>query len=196
MPTDQLRDVRWLVEENIRPYNDAYCNFILNVAPNRDGQMDANAIEALRQIGRLWHHEGPTKPVPECDAPITRRNIARHQPTEYSWSYDYGIGDFACDDDFSSAWTSHPTVGQPWWEVRLDGKRHISLVTIVEEKGSTIQAYRLEYRQGNRWHTIFEGTPPPCRVKQHSFPSVKAEKVRLTIIRHQGKVALSEVGVY
>ncbi|MCR5850934.1 MAG: alpha-L-fucosidase [Bacteroidaceae bacterium] len=196
MPTDQLKDVKWLVEENIRPYNNAYCNFILNVAPNREGLMDDNAVEALRQIGRLWQNEGPTQPIPECDAPITLCNIAKGRPTEYSWSDDYGIGDFANDDDFGSAWTSHPSVSEPWWEVDLQGKKTISLVTIVEGKKGSMQAYRLEYKQGKRWQTLFEGTAPECRVKQHRFAPVKAEKVRITITRHQGKLALAEVGVY
>ena len=196
MPTDRLKEVRWLVEENIRPYNEAYCNFILNVAPNREGRMDDNAVEALRRIGKIWKHEGPTKPLPECDAPITRQNIAKQKPTEYSWSNDYGIGDFANDDDFSSAWTSHPTVEEPWWEVDLKGKKRISLVTIVEETKGSIQTYKLEYKKGKRWHTIFEGLAPECRVKQHRFSPVKAEKVRITIKRHHGKLALAEVGVY
>jgi alpha-L-fucosidase len=196
MPTDQLKDVRWLVEENIRPYNNAYCNFILNVAPNRAGLMDDNALDALRQIGRLWHNEGPTQPVPDCEAPIVGKNIAKHRPTEYSWSNDYGIGDFANDDDFSSAWTSHPSVGEPWWKVDLGGRKSISLVTIVEETQGSMQTYRLEYKQGNSWQTLFEGTAPECRVKQHRFPPVKAEKVRIVITRHRGKLALSEVGVY
>ncbi len=196
MPTDQLKDVRWLVEENIRPYNNAYCNFILNVAPNRAGLMDDNALDALRQIGRLWHNEGPTQPVPDCEAPIVGKNIAKHRPTEYSWSNDYGIGDFANDDDFSSAWTSHPSVGEPWWEVDLGGRKSISLVTIVEETQGSMQTYRLEYKQGNSWQTLFEGTALECRVKQHRFPPVKAEKVRIVITRHRGKLALSEVGVY
>ena len=97
MPTDKLKDVRWLVEENIRPYNEAYCNFMLNVAPNRDGLMDDNAVEALRQIGQLWQHAGPTKSIPACEAPIIRRNLAKYCPTEFSWSAGIGIGDFACD---------------------------------------------------------------------------------------------------
>ena len=195
-PTDKLKDVRWLVEENIRPYNNAYCNFILNVAPNRAGLMDDNAVEALRQIGQIWQNEGPTQPIPECDAPITLCNIAKGCPTEYSWSYDYGIGDFANDDNFSSAWESHPTVDEPWWEVDLRGKKTISLVTIVEGTKGCLQTYRLECKQGKQWYTLFEGTAPECRVKQHRFAPIKAEKVRITVTRHQGKVALSEVGVY
>lgn len=196
MPTDKLKDVRWLVEENIRPYNEAYCNFMLNVAPNRDGLMDDNAVEALRQIGQLWQHAGPTKPIPTCEPPIIRRNLAKYCPTEFSWSAGIGIGDFACDDDFVSAWTSAPSVKEPWFEVDLQGKKQISLVTILEERKGSMQAYRLEYKRGKNWYTIFEGQAPDCRLKQHHFDPVGAEKVRVTILRHQGKLAIAELGVY
>ena len=196
MPTDKLKDVRWIVNENVRPYNDAYCNFILNIAPNREGQMDANAVEAMQQIGRMWKHEGPTQPIPECEPPITLHNIAKHCPTEYCWSNDYAIGDFANDDDFGSAWMPHPSVDEPWWEVDLKGSKSISLVTIVEAKKCSLQAYRLEYKTGSRWIALFDGTASDCRVKQHRFAPVKAEKVRITATRHQGNFGLCEVGVY
>ena len=196
MPTDKLKDARWLVEENIRPYNNAYCNFILNVAPNREGLMDDNAIDALRQIGQLWKHEGPTQPLPPSEAPIIQCNIAKGCPAEYSWSYDYKIGDFANDDNFDTSWISHSTVSEPWWEADLNGKKRISLVTIVEKRQGSMQAYRIEYKRGKSWHKLFEGAAPECRVKQHRFPPVMAEKVRVTITQHQGEVGLSEFGVY
>lgn len=57
-PTDQLKSPQTLVNEMIIPYGKAHCNFILNVAPNRDGLMDRNTIEALQEIGRLWENDG------------------------------------------------------------------------------------------------------------------------------------------
>lgn len=196
MPTDQLKDVNWLVKENIVPYNNAYCNFILNVAPNRDGLMDDNAVEALRQIGSIWKNEGPTQSIPECDAPIITTNIAKHQPTEYSWSYDYGIGDFANNDNFGDAWTSHPLVKEPWWEVSIDKERAFDRITILEQHGEAIQEYRLEYLNGKKWTTLFEGQAAPGRLKQHTFPAIKADKVRITVLRRKGTVKIAEFGVY
>ena len=196
MPTDKLKDVNWLVKENIEPYNNAYCNFILNVAPNRDGLMDDNAVEALRQIGSIWKNEGATQPIPECESPIVQHNIAKHQPTEYSWSYDYALGDFANDDNFSSCWTAHPLVEQPWWEVWLPKNKAFHRITILEEEAGVIEEYRLDYLQGGKWTTLFEGKANPCRLKQHTFPAVKAEKVRITILRHKDEVKIAEFGVY
>ena len=196
MPTDQLKDINWLVKENVVPYNNAYCNFILNVAPNRDGLMDDNAVEALKQIGSIWKNEGPTQPIPECEKPIIATNIAKFRPTEYSWSYDYGIGDFANNDNFGDSWTSHPLVKEPWWEVSIDKKRAFDRITILEEEADVIKEYRLEYLNGKKWTTLFEGKATSGRLKQHTFPAVKAEKVRITVLRYQGTVKIAEFGVY
>ena len=196
MPTDQLKDVKWLVEDNVVPYNKAYCNFILNVAPNRDGLMDDNAIEALKKIGEMWRHEGGTQAIPECEAPIIQHNMAKRQPTEYSWSYDCGIGDFANDDDFTTAWTSHPSVETPWWEVSLDKHKAFDLITILEEEAGVIQEYRLEAFRKGRWTTLFEGKADTCRIKQHHLPATKAEKVRITVTKHKGTVKIAEFGIY
>ena len=196
MPTDELKDVSWLMKDNVEPYNNAYCNFILNVAPNRDGLMDNNAVDALWEIGRMWKNQGPTQPIPECESPIVQRNIAKHQPTEYSWSYDYGIGDFANNDDFSDSWTSHPLVKEPWWEVSLDKKQAFDRITILEQQADVIQEYRLDYFNKGKWTTLFEGKAAAGRLKQHTFPAVKAEKVRITVLRHQGTVKIAEFGVY
>lgn len=197
MPTDRLKDVEWLVNKNIIPYNKAYCNFILNVAPNRDGLMDDNAVAALRQIGSIWSNDGRVADLPVCEPPIIQHNIAKNRPTEYSWSWDYGIGDFAVDDDFVAAWTSHPSVAEPWWQVSIDSNELIDKVTIVEEKADVIKEYRLEYHDGERWNIIYAGpSHTTCRVKQHTFAPVHAEAVRITVTRHEGWVKIAEFGVY
>ena len=57
-PTAPLKDVEAIVRENIIPYNQAYCTYILNAAPNRDGLIDDNAAEAMARIGRPWRNTG------------------------------------------------------------------------------------------------------------------------------------------
>lgn len=196
MPTDELKDVEWIVNENVVPYNKAYCNFILNVAPNRDGLMDDNAVEALKKIGSIWRNEGPTPSLPACEPPITQHNIAKSQPTEYSWSYDYGIGDFANDDDFATAWTSHPSVETPWWEVTVEKGKAFDLVTILQENAGVIQEYRLEAIKGGKVTILHDGEASSGRLLQHRFSPVRADKVRITVTRHKGVVKIAEFGVY
>lgn len=196
MPTDEMKDATFLVKENVEPYGKAHCNFILNVAPNRDGLMDENALASLREIGEMWN-ERNHYPLRPAEAPIVQRNIAKHCPTESSWSYDYGIMDFANDDDFVKGWTSHPLVQQPWWMVDLKGKHIIDMVTITEERGGNMQAYRVECRNGKEWTTVYEDSiPDNTRVRIHRFSARYADAVRITVLRHKGKLCLGEVGVY
>ena len=57
-PTVPLKDVDEIVRENIIPYNNAYCTYILNAAPNRDGLIDDNAVAAMALIGKIWKNTG------------------------------------------------------------------------------------------------------------------------------------------
>ena len=198
MPTDQLRSPEWLVEENIKPYTEkAYCNFILNAAPNRDGLIDDNAVEALREIGRLWQPLRETPRLPGNDGPIVERNIAKGRPAECSWSYDMSISDLANDDDFGSAWWSHPLVERPFWEVDLQESQSIDMVTITEAGKPRIKSYRLEYGLGGQWFVLHDGPAPnDTRVKTHRFPSVTADRVRIIITESEGNPGIAEVGVY
>lgn len=195
MPTDELQNVEWLVKENIIPYNKAYCNFILNVAPNRDGLMDDNAVAALKKIGKMWKNDGRVAEVPAADAPIIQHNIAKFRPVESSWGYDCNIMDLANDDDFTTAWISHPLIEKPYFEVTLDGPQSINMVTMLEHTAGGIQEYNLEYLADGEWHFLASGTTFP-RFKAERFPTVKAEAVRLNITKHNGKAGLCEFGVY
>lgn len=196
-PTDKMKPAEEMINDNVIPYNKAYCNFILNVAPNRDGLMDDNALEELRKMGKMWKNDGRVAELPECDAPITEQNIAKDKPSESSWSYDYGIMDFANDDDFVSAWTSNPRVETPWWSVELGNGKTIDMVTITEEEGGVMKEYTLEYRSGGTWKPLFSGeAKTQSRVKIHRFAPVKADAVRVTVTRHDGTVKIAELGVY
>ena len=116
-----MKSPEWLVNENLIPMNKAYCTFILNVSPNRDGLVDDNAVEALKEIGRLYKgKEGPEMALGKYERPITAENIAKHRPAESSWSNDGSIMDYGNDDNFGSAWLSNKRVKEPWFEVELE----------------------------------------------------------------------------
>lgn len=198
MPTDTLKSPEWIVRENIVPYNTkAHCNFILNVAPNRHGLMDANALAALKEIGRLYKPV-PSVPLPACDAPITEYNIAKGQPAESSWSWDCNLMDFANDDDFTTDWESNVLVKNPFWQVQLDASRPIDLVAITQMEAGVLQSYRLSYQdKAGQWHVLFDGqAPSQNRVLEHRFAPVAACALRLDFTGYNGQVKLAEVGAY
>lgn len=196
-PTDKLKNPEEIVRQNIEPYGKAYCTFILNVAPNREGLMDENALAALKKIGELWKERGHVADVPQAEAPIISSNLAKNCPAEGSWSDDYAIFDFANDDDFNSCWNSNREVKEPWWRVSLGREKAFNMVVITDGANDRLQRYRLEHLGTKGWQTLFEGQSP-CkeRVKIHRFPTVWGSQVRLTILECKGTASIAEVGIY
>lgn len=196
-PTTPVKSPEKLVNENIIPMGKAFCNFILNVAPNRDGLIDDNALQALKEIGKLWKNEGRVVELPDADAPIISSNIAKNQPMEGSWSYDTCIYDYANDDNFKTCWISHGNVKNPWLSVTFLCEKPFNMIVISDRKNDGLQEYRLEYRSGNVWKPLFEGKSPTVqRVKVHRFDTVFGDAVRITVKKSKREASICELGVY
>ena len=193
-PTQPVKDPIKLVNETLIPLNNAKCNFILNVAPNSDGLFDDNALAALKEIGKIWHNEGPIEKLPDLDAPIISSNIAKKQASSSSWSDDDNIMDLANDDDFTSSWVSNKTVANPWYEIDFDRDKAFNAISIAEDK-SNISKYRLEYYSNSEWKPLFNGENSKT-VKVNRFNRVWGSKVRIWIDKSDHQASISEFGVY
>lgn len=171
-PQTPVKYAEMLVKDNIVPMGKAYCNFILNVAPNRDGLMDDNALKALTQIGKIWAKTEPgaageaAKAIDpnyvaadlrfsECPAPIIASNLAKGRRADSSWSYDMEISEFAVDDDFESAWVANAFGPEcPNLRVYLDKEQLLNMIAITEEVGSEIREYRLDAHVNGQWQEL------------------------------------------
>ncbi|MEH6406494.1 MAG: alpha-L-fucosidase [Leeuwenhoekiella sp.] len=194
-PDQAVKNPEELVNNNLIPFNNAYCNFILNVAPNRHGKIDNNALEALKKIGQIWHKNGQkTAKLPTFDAPIISSNIAKFKPSNSSWSNDMWIMDFANDDDFDTSWQSHRNIEKPWYEVDLGKEQPFNMITITESKAN-INKYKIEYFVNNNWVELLSGKKSD-NVKIHRFPEVWGNKIRITITGYTETPSIAEVGVY
>jgi alpha-L-fucosidase len=193
-PTTAVKSPAQLVNDNIIPFNKAYCNFILNVAPNRNGLIDDNAIKALETIGKMWKNEGELPALPASEPPVISSNIAKHRPSNGSWSDDMWIFDFANDDDFHTAWKSNSTVKQPWYEVALDKNRAFNMITIKEQEAH-IKKYRIEYRSNNIWKALL-ASDNSKRIKIHRFTTVSGDRARIIIDAFDAPPSIAEFGVY
>lgn len=194
-PTTDVKSPEWLVNDNLIPFNEAYCTFILNVAPNTDGLIDDNAMKALEEIGRLWKpREGKDKKLTANARPITAENIAKRRPAESSWSDDGSIMDYANDDNFGSAWVSNRCVKEPWYMVKLDRSTPINTITLTDHNHS-FDSYRIYYDADGEWVEI-PVTPQDGKVKVHSFDTVNAAAVKVTFLPTTEKMTLHEIGVY
>jgi alpha-L-fucosidase len=193
-PDRPVKDPVKLVDDNIIPFNNAYCNFILNVAPNRDGLIDDNALTALKTIGQRWQNKGALPALPAAPAPIISSNLAKRQPAASSWSEDMNIMDFANDDSFRTTWQSNRSVKSPWLEIELGKEQGFNMITIVEDK-PRIKKYRLEYYVNGVWKPLLSGADAG-RVKVHRFNRVYGGKVRVLIDEFSEPPAIAELGVY
>lgn len=195
-PTDQLKDVDKIVAENIIPYNNAYCTYILNAAPNRDGLIDDNAVAAMQRIGRIWKNTGHIVDVPEAPAPIIGINLAIDRTCDSSWSDDCDLMDLANDDNFSTAWVSSPAVKEPWWKVELDKETAVSMVVVTERGEPRLNGFVVEVLRDGAWKQVADAGPAAGRVHICRFAPVKTGAVRVRFTSYDGLLSIAEIGVY
>lgn len=193
-PTAPIKDPKTIVKDNLEPFNQAYCTFILNVAPNRDGLIDPNVVEGLKEIGKLWKDDAAVPQLPAYDAPIIAENIAKGKPANSSWSYDMQIMDFGNDDDFTTHWQSNEAVATPWFEVDLNRIHPFNMITIADLEG-TIKKYHLLYEKDGVWKEICSGDNDQ-KVKVHRFDRLWGNKVKIVIDEANGQATINEFGVY
>lgn len=193
-PTTPVKSAEKMVNENAVPYNQIYCNFILNVAPNRDGLIDDNALEGLKEIGKLYKPQVSLPKFPKADAPVISSNLAKRKPANSSWSYDMSIMDFATDDDFGSSWTSNPTVKSPWFEVKLTKEEAFNTLVITQEKANGI-AYTIEYFSNNAWHPLTEAKSE-SKILIHRFNRIWGDKVRIKYAAFKSTPSIAEFGIF
>ena len=194
-PDQAVKNPAELVKNDLIPFNEAHCNFILNVAPNRHGKIDPNALEALQKIGKLWNKKGErTTPLPSYKAPIISSNIAKFKPANSSWSNDMWIMDFGNDDDFDTSWQSHRDIKNPWYEVNLGKEQPFDMITLTENN-ENIKSYTIEYLDNEKWHELLQGSQSG-KVKIHRFPKVWGNKVKITITSSKSAPSIAELGVY
>ncbi len=195
-PTTPVKDAKKLVQEFIIPYNQAYCNFMLNVAPNAEGTIDQNALDALAEIGKHYSNKTNYNELPAYEYPITGRNIAKKAVSNSSWSDDMNIMDFANDDSFNSAWVSNAAdSGKPWFELTFDRSQSFNTLVITERKDYPA-SYEIEYLKDGKWLAIQATPSVQGRIKVFRFADLIGNKIRLTIEKNRTQAALAEVGVY
>jgi alpha-L-fucosidase len=203
-PAEIVKKAKYIVEDNLIPLNEAHCNFILNVAPNRDGLIDENAMAELREVGKLWKNPGLAAKLPFYKQPVIVSNLAKKQKMNSSWSADMDISDFANDDNFVTKWSSSPTVSNPYLEIEFDKVTTFNAIGIVElAKGrnspgdgkTRIFSYNLQYRDGESWKNI-EIQESNDLIRIHRFKPVQSDKVRLQVNGCKPGLAIAELMVY
>lgn len=198
-PTSELASAKTIVDEWLKPFNDNHCNLILNVAPNRDGRFDDNAVARLAEIGTLWKNEGPAAKIGRS-VTITTPDLAAGKPAWASAS-DEAVGpDQAFDDNFRSYWLADRGKNEGWIEVRFDAPVSFNTLSIVEplhdqDYGDTsrIASYKVEVERDGAWVEVVSGTKP-AHYQFHEVARTTAKRVRLSVAGRQP--GITEFGLY
>lgn len=193
-PSSPVKSASMIVNDNLIPLNKAYCNFILNAAPNREGLIDDNALNLLKEIGRLWKPEGKMPALDPTEAPVISSNLAKFKPANSSWSWDTEISDFGNDDNFKTSWVSNLHVKEPWYEVDLLTEKPFNAIVLTAGRKGMVD-YKLQYFDRGEWKDI-KAESSSRTVKIHRFERVWGSRLRVLFPDNGIQPAVAELGVY
>jgi alpha-L-fucosidase len=199
-PSQELRSAKQIVEEWLIPFNAHHCNLILNVAPNREGRFDQNAVDRLAEIGQLWSDRVPA-PRLKPALQIISSNLASGQPSYASSSVDTSGPDLANDDRPGTYWQCDAGQTSGWIEIDLRKPTSFNTIAVLEPTylgdygtESRIASYRVEAWSGGQWNEALAGESPTMMV--YRVNQTSAERVRLSV-RGRGKpLGIAEFGLY
>lgn len=199
-PQQELRSARQIIEEWLIPFNAHHCNLILNVAPNREGRFDQNAVDRLAEIGQLWRDRAPA-PRLSAIRQILTPNLAFARPSYASSIADGSGPDLANDDKPGTYWMCGDGQASAWVEIDLQRPTEFNTITLVEPTylsdygpDSRVDSFRVEAWSDGRWREVLTGDSPAALVYQ--VEPTSAERVRLSL-RGTGKPpGIAEFGFY
>lgn len=199
-PSQKLRSAKQIVEEWLVPFNAHHCNLILNVAPNREGRFDQNAVERLDEIGQLWRDRAPAPRLAPA-LQIVSSNLALGRASYASSSADTSGPDLANDDRPGTYWQCDDGQTSGWIEIDLAKPTSFNTIAVVEPTyqndygtESRIALYRVESWGGGQWNEVLAGESPNKMV--YRVKATLTERVRLSLSGTGKPVGIAEFGIY
>ena len=101
----------------------------------------------------------------------------------------------AVDGDPRTRWASDFAARSGWLEVDLGEEKEISRVRLSEVEWPETREFAIEIKQGDVWKEVARGTTID-KVKALSFPPVKAQAVRLNVLKAEHAINLNEFQVF
>lgn len=174
-------------------------NLILNVAPNRDGVLDAADVESLLSFGAARRQLLSVDYAEDADA---RSSSTYSKKT---------AGDKLTDGDIESYWSPSEGASEPSVEFKLRNKATFDVVRLREQirLGQRVESFKVEAKVDGNWITIIEpGTPGQVETgldtrggKGHTIGNqvlrwlkepVTTDELRLTITSSRAVPCISE----
>ncbi len=130
---------------------------LLNLAPDKDGNLNPLAVARLYELAGLLSIENG-KPFPkEPKKPQSLTSFAKAKASSIfkSDTLHYGA-EYAVDSDVSTCWKSSDTTG--WLSISLEQKSVFSEISIIEGK-NYIEEFSIEIMDNEKWVPVHRGKP-------------------------------------
>jgi alpha-L-fucosidase len=115
----------------------------------------------------------------------TASNVFQNQNSEYG-------PQFAFDDDKGTRWATDDNTKQAWIAVRFAQPQAVNHVRISEAYPNRVREFAFQYRAGDDWKTIFNGTTLG-ETFDKTINAVKAQEFRLNILSAIQGPTISEI---
>lgn len=128
---------------------------LLNIPPDKNGNMNPLAIERVNELAKHLGIDGG-KPFPKKlnkPSSITSFAKANASSVHKSDTLHYGAT-YAVDSDVSTSWKADSK--EAWITVNLEKESSFDQINIIEG-GNNIQDYSLEIKEGDKWVEISSG---------------------------------------
>jgi alpha-L-fucosidase len=172
------------------------CNLLLNVPPDRRGQIFETDAANLKRFGDLLHETFKTNlaaganvtliasNVRGGDAAYSPRQLIDHERKDRSDRYSY--------------WSTDDEVKTPELVIDFGADTTFSVVRLREniKLGQRVEAFAIDAWKNNAWQEVASGTSiGPSRLVRLDTPQTTS-KVRLRITKSPVAPALSDLGIF
>ncbi len=160
-------------------------NYLLNAAPNRDGLMDQNVVDRLREVGEAWEKPAPMSALPAVTAP--------HHNVVVTPSSEFELAANVLDANLFSYWQADDDDRAP--TITLDFGRPETFNKILcgeAERCNDVQEFRVEALVEYECVKIAQGEGLGYHWERR-FDDVTARKYRLTFSKFNRTPRIAEI---
>jgi alpha-L-fucosidase len=153
-------------------------NFLLDVPPDLSGRIPQNLVDRLMELKVVI--DDPEKLVP-------LQSLAGYRPVKASSLFKNRVEylpEYAVDEDPNTRWLAMSSDSMPTLTVDLGSVKRINSVVLMEPYIGHIEAFEVQYQQGQEWKSIFRGTSVGTEFKKE-FRTIESRMVRLVITKYK-----------
>jgi len=160
-------------------------NLLLNVPPDRRGLLHENDVRSLLEFSELLKNEFKTE-------------VAKGKPVEATSSRGKGYEASNVTDGYPETyWATDDSQTSGDLIIDLGPETEVNRILIQEyiKLGQRVQQFSVSAFVDNAWEPVIEGTTIGNKIIR-KFPTVKASKIKISIIKSKACPVISNVEIY